>query len=257
VKRIAILLLPALLIAAGCGSTRTRADQDRDGKLIAASLRTATVNGSAFKMDQHLRLTGGGSNAGQYFDIHATVNDGLLREDTARFTYRMDQGTHSQSFQMLVADGRLFVRPRGRSGWKDVPLASASSLFPLLRLDLLRQTVLLAGSVSVGGAAHVDAGFARKFAIRPAVDQAEQVQSMPVQGADEEQFLKTASTEVDAFLVYPGDQLGRLEVHMNGTDPQSQTRQDVNAVLDLRPAHVGTITPPADAQAVSLDQLLT
>jgi hypothetical protein len=103
----------------------------------------------------------------------------------------------------------------------------------------------------------VDAGFARKFAIRPAPDQVEQVQSMPVQGSDEEQFLKTASTELDAFLTYPGDQLGRLEVHMRGTDPQSQTRQDVNATLDLRPARVGPISPPLDAQAVSLDQLLT
>ena len=147
-NRVALLILSTLVLAACGGTGRPQADQDRDGSMLASALRGAWVHGSTFKMDQRVVLTGGGSNSGQSYDIHSTVDGGTLRDDTARFAYRKDdtaqlsatrQGHQSQTFDMLVADGRVFVRKHGQSEWKAATLPSASSLFPVLRLDLLRR----------------------------------------------------------------------------------------------------------------------
>src|SRR5262245_17085059 len=191
--------------------------------MLAGALQAAMAGGSAFKIDQRLVLTGGDIPSGKEILVHAVVSDGTLRNDTARFSYRIEQGKQSQTFDMVVSGSRLFVRRHGGSGWKETPLPAATSLFPALRLDLVRETVLLATAVSSGTVTHIDAGFSRKYAVRPAPDQLEQLQSVPVQGQAETQFLKTATAEVDVFLVYPGNRLGRVEVHLSGTDPASGT----------------------------------
>jgi hypothetical protein len=256
-SRIAVLLLAALALAA-CGSTgRPQADQDRDGRQLASALQTAMGEGSAFKLDQQLVLTGGDIPSGKEIAVHATVSDGMLRNGTARFSYRITQGKQTVTYDMLVSGGRLFVRHHGGSGWKVTPLPAATSLFPALRLDLVRETVLLASAVSTGTVTHVDAGFARKYAVRPAPDQLEELESVPVQGQAETQFLKTATAEVDVFLVYPGDRLGRVEVHLSGTDPSSGIRQQVQSSIDVRTAKVATIQEPGSAQPVSPGDVLS
>jgi hypothetical protein len=131
-----------------------------------------------------------------------------------------------------------------------------TTLFPALRLELVRETVLLASRVSSGAATHIDAGFARKFTVTPAPDQLEQLESIPVSGATEDQFLKTAAVEVDVYLVFPGDRLARVEVHVAGTDPQSGESQRVDSAIDLRSASVGTISAPGQATLVTPDQIL-
>ncbi len=260
-KRTAALVLTAALLAvavAACGANaRPQADQDRDGRLLASSLRAAYTGGVTFKLDQVLLLTGGDVPAGKAFQIHALVDDGVMKDDTARFTYRIEQGKQSARYDMRVAGGRLFARQHGAPAWKETPLPAATALFPVLRLDLVRETVLLAASVSGSTVAHVDAGFARRYAVRPAPDQLEQLESIPVQGQAEEQFLKSARAEVDLFLVYPDNRLGRVEVHMAGTDPSSGTKQDIQGSIDLRPAKVGAIQAPAEAQQVAPGDLLT
>jgi hypothetical protein len=259
-KRACAPVLTAALLAvamAACGGTaRPQGDQDRDGRLLASAVRAAYSGGVAFKLDQQLLLTGGDVPAGKAFQIHAVVDDGVLKDDTARFTYRIEQGKQSARYDMLVAGGRLFARQHGVKAWKETPLPAATALFPVLRLDLVREAVLLASSVGSSSVAHVDAGFARKYAVRPAADQLEQLESMPVQGQGEVQFLKSASAEVDLFLVYPGNRLGRIEVHMTGTDPSTGTKQGIQGSMDLRAARVATISAPTDAQQVSPGDLL-
>lgn len=258
-RSLAALLGLLTLAAAGCGQTNTRsqADQDRDAKVVANALRAEVNQGSGFKMDHQVQLTGGDIPSGQAFQVHATVDGGTLRQDTARFAYRIQQGKQQVTFDMIVADGQLFARPHGGGAWKATSLPAVSTLITALRLELGRETVLLARSISAGSVTHVDAGFARKYVIRPAPDQLEQLEAVPLQGGTEEQFLRSATAEVDVFLVVPGNRLGRVEVHLTGTDPQTGSKQKVDSVLDVKAAKVNAaIEPPADAQPVDPSGIL-
>lgn len=256
-RRVGLLLLGTVLLVA-CGSpARPEADQDRDGKSLADAIRSATTQGSSFKLDQQLLLRGGDIPSGQAVQIHAVIDNGVIKANTARFTYRFEQGRQTATFDMLIAEERLFAKQHGTSGWKATPVAAATSLFPSLRLDLVRETVLLATSISSGAVTHLDAGFAHKYTVKPAPDQLEQLESIPVGGAAEDQFLKTATAEVDVFLLLPSNRLGRIEVHLVGTDPSGGTKQKIDSALDLRQAKVGTIEAPADAEAVTPANILT
>ena len=249
--------LLGMLLLAACGGARTQADQQKDGRMLAGALRSADLDGASFKLDQQLQLTGGDIPSGQAFQLHATASSGVLKNDAARFGYRIQQGQHANDYEMLVTGGRLYVKKRGASSWKAITVSSATTLFAALRLDVVRETVLLATSVSSAGLSHVDAGFVRKYAVRPASNQLEQLMSVSVQGTAETQFLKSASGEVDVFLTVPDGKLGRVEVHLTGVDPSNGERQDVQSSLDVRSAKVGSIQAPLDAQLVAPSDLLT
>src|SRR5207248_8555189 len=115
--------------------------------------------------------------SGQALQLHATATSGVLKDGAARFSYRIQQSQQAGTYDMLVADGQLYVKRHGASAWKTTPEASATTLFPALRLELVRETVLLAASVSTGSVTHIDAGFARRYAVRAAPDQLEQLSS--------------------------------------------------------------------------------
>ena len=257
-KRLA-LAVAALTVLAACGgpSGRSQADQDRDGKLIASAIRAADTQGAGFDLNEVLVLSGGSIPSGQELRIHAKSEKGQLKGGAAQFTYRIQQGSGGHDYSMVLASGQLFVKASGASGWRATPVAATTSLFPALRLDLVRETVLLASSVSSSSLTHVQAGFAHKYVVRPAPDQLEQLQAIPVQGRGEATFLKTARAEVDVFLSLPGDRLDRIEVHLTGTDPSEGTKQKVDSSLDLRQAKVGAIRPPAQAVTVSPAEILT
>ena len=254
-RRLLAALLGLVLLTA-CGSGRTQADQEKDGTMLAGAMRTADQAGTGFNLDQQLMITGGDIPSGQAFQLHATASGGVLRDGAARFGYRIQQGQHTNDYDMRVVDGRLYVRKRGASGWKATPVGNTTTLFPALRLDVVRETVLLASSVSTGGLGHVDAGFARKYAVRPAADQVEQLLSISVQGTAERQFLRSASAEVDVFLTVPDNKLGRVEVHVSGVDPSNGEQQQIQSSLDLRPAKVTAVQAPVDAQLVSPSDIL-
>jgi hypothetical protein len=253
---VAALLLGVVLLAACGTSGRTQADQDTDGRFVAGSIRAALDDGAQFKLDQQLLLMGGSVPSGQAIQVHATVDAGQLRRDAARFTYRAQQASGTQVFDMVVADQRLFAKPHSRSTWNATPVGATTTLYPALRLELIRETVLLASRVGAATTTHIDAGFVRKFTVTPAGDQLEQLESIPVSGTTEDQFLKTAAAEVDVFLVFPGDRLARVEVHLVGTDPQSGENQRIDSAIDLRSASVGTISAPGQATPVTPDQIL-
>lgn len=255
-RSLAAALMGVVLLVA-CGGTRSQADQDKDGKLIADALRAANTQGSTFKLDQQLLIMGGDIPAGRAVRVHSSVDKGVLKNDAAKFAYRLEQGQQAATYDMLITQGRLFVKARGSSTWKTTPLPSTTTLYPSLRLDLVRETVLLARSISSGAVTHIDAGFAHKYTVRPAPDQLEQLQSVSVQGGAEDQFLKTATAQLDVYLLLPGNKLGRIELRMTGTDPSSGEKQDIVSSLDVRPAKVATIQPPSEAQQVAPADLLT
>jgi hypothetical protein len=257
-RRFVAGLLGMTLLAACGTSGRPQADQDRDGRMLAGALRAANSDGANFKLDQQLQLSGGDIPGGQTFQLHATVSNGVLKGDAARFGYRIEQGRQGADYDMMVVDGRLYVKQHGASAWKTTPVGEATTLFPALRLDLVRQTVLLAASVSTGAFARIDAGVARRYRVRPAADQLEQLQSMPVGGSRAEQeFLRTASAQVDVYLLFPGDKLGRVDVVLSGVDPANGEKQQIQSRLDLRSAKVGAIQAPTEAQQVTPSEILT
>jgi hypothetical protein len=251
-----VLGLALLTACGGPGGGRAQADQDKDGRTLADALRATDAQGGGFKLDQVTVLTGGDVPSGKEYRLHA-VSDGVLKDSRARFTYHINQGSKTLDYDVVFFADRLYVRSHAGPTWKTAPLPASTSLFPALRLELLRETVLLASSVSSGSVSHVDAGFARKYAVRPAPDQLEQLQSIAVQGNGERQFLKTATAEVDLFLVVPGNRLGRIEVHLVGIDPTSGTRQQIDSGADLHTARVDAIAPPAQAVPVAAGEILT
>jgi hypothetical protein len=250
-------LLAVALLAGACG--RTQADQQKDGAFLANTLRTAWNAGTAFTLDQQLQLAGGDIASGQSFQLHGIVSSGQLRGSTARFGYRLDQAQAPAAYDMLVAGGLLYVRKQGATAWKATSLSGATTLFPALRLDLLRETVLLASSVSAAAYGSFDVGspVGQRYVVRPAPDQLEELQSVSVDGAAARQFLRSASGEVDLYLTVPGDRLGMVDVRLSGIDPSNGEKQDIRSTLRLRSAKVGPIEAPADAQVVSTGEILT
>jgi hypothetical protein len=243
----------------GCATNpgRPQADQDRDGRALASAIQAADSQGVGFSMEETLVLTGGDVPSGQALTVRATSSDGVARNGRARFTYHIATGRSGLDYEMVTTSTQLFAKRRGGSQWLTTPLSATTSFLPALRLELVRETVLLASSVSGSSLTHVSAGFARKFVVRPAADQLEQLQAIVVQGRSEESFLKSASGEVDVFLSVPGDRLNRLEVHVSGTDPSVGTKQKVDNWVDLRSASVRAITPPGSATSVAPENIFT
>lgn len=254
-----LALFLALLGLTGCGPTagRSQADQDRQGRFIADAIRSADTQGIRFTMDEVLVVTGGDVPRGQEVRIQSSSRDGQLKAGSARFTYRIQQGSSAREYDMVLASGALFAKQRSASAWHATPLAATTSLFPAVRLDLLRETALLATSISSPVLTHVAAGFAHKYVVKPAPDQLEQLESIPVQGQGEATFLKTAKAELDVFLGVPGDKLFRIEIHLTGTDPSDGTKQKIDSSIDTRSGRVAGIKPPAQAVTVSPAEILT
>jgi len=249
--------LLGVVLLAGCGTARTQADQQKDGTMLAGALRAADQGGMSFNLDQQLQIMGGDIPNGQAIQLHATASGGALRDGTAQFAYHIQQGSTANDYDMRVVAGRLYVRKHGASGWKATAVSNTTTLFPALRLDVVRETVLLATSVSPGALNRVNSGFARKFTIQPGATQVEQLLSISVEGTAERQFLKTASGEVDVYLTVPDNRLGRVEVHVSGVDPSNGEQQQIQSILDLRAAKVAVVQAPADAQLVAASDLLS
>lgn len=249
-------LLGAVLLA-GCGGTRSQADQQKDGTILAGALRAADQDGMSFNLDQQLLITGGDIPSGQALQLHATASGGVLRDGPAQFAYRIQQGSTTNDYDMRLVDGRLYARKHGASSWKATPVSNTTTLFPALRLDVVRETVLLASSVSTGTLNHINAGFARKYAVQPGASQVEQLLSVSVEGSAEQKFLKSASGEVDVYLTVPDNKLGRVEVHVSGVDPANGEQQQIQSSLDLHSATVAVVQAPSDAQLVAASDILT
>jgi hypothetical protein len=243
------------LAACGVSSGRSQADQDKDGRMLAAAIQAVDSEGTGFSMDERLVLTGGGVPSGQALSVHATSKDGAARDGNASLTYHIDNGRSGLDYDLMVSGTQLFARQHGTSQWLATPITATTSFLPALRLELVRETVLLASSVSGSSLTHISSGFARKYAVKPASDQLEQLQAIVVQGRSEASFLQTATGEVDLFLSVPGDRLQRLEVHVSGTDPGGGTRQRVDNWVDLRQARVAPIKLPASATAVAPESI--
>jgi hypothetical protein len=257
VRRLAALCIVLALSGCGVSAARSPADQDKDGRMLAAAIQAVDSEGTGFSMEESLVLTGGEVPSGQQLSVHATSRDGVAKNGNAQLRYHVETGRTGLDYDMLLTPTQLFAKRHGTSQWLTTPVSATTSFFPALRLELVRETVLLARSIPGSSLTHVSAGFARKYVVKPAADQLEQLQAIVVQGSTETNFLKSATAEVDVFLSQPGDELVRLEVHLTGVDPTAGTRQRVDNSMDLKSAKVETIKPPASATAVAPESIFS
>lgn len=247
-----------MLVLAACAGTggRTQAVQDQDGRLLARAIQDLSTGGASFSMDEQVTLSGGDIPSGQSAMVHGQAKGNLVGGHV-QMIYKFLRGKTNPSFEVIVADGGFYIRQQGASQWLVTPEPAATELYPSVRLDLMRESVLLARRIDASSLARIGSGFdfAHKYVVRPAPDQLEQLDAMPVQGAAETAFLKSASAEFDVFLSVQGDRLMRIEVHITGTDPNTGTKQKIDSVADFKPARVKPIDAPAGATPVSPSQI--
>lgn len=249
------LLLAGLLLLAACGGARTRADMDKDGRLVADQLKALDAS-ATFSLTETLTFTGGDIPKGKEALLEVTAS-GWIKDDDVQMTYKLAQGSQSLNFDMVLAEGGLFVRDRGGSAWRSIPEAAATFWYPSVRLQLIREAVLLARSVDAPTLANTSSGFLHKYVVKPAKDQLEQLQAVSPVGQAETAFLKSASGEIDAFLSLQGGKLTRLEVHLGGVEPDTGEHYKVDSTATFKAARPKAVSPPAGATPVSPSQIFT
>ncbi len=240
----------ALLLAA-CGSSAPT-DRASEEKVLVAALDGAG-SGATFSLQQSWTFTGGNIPKGQS-RVAASTATGGLKAGQAKFNYTVNG---KRSFDMVIADGQLYVRPRKGKSWHNAPEDSAAELFPAIRLDIIRESVLVGRSITQPVVAFVGSSVSRRYVVTPASDQLQQLQgvAVPVSGLSE--YLKTASARIEIYLTTNSNQLVRVVVSMSGVDAVDNTKTSVESTVDFKLSRkVGQITAPDGSVAVTPEHLL-
>lgn len=236
---------------------RTQAQREADGKSIAEAIGAADQDGSNFHMDETLQLRGGDIPANQQLQLKSSA-DGWVRQGRAQMTYRIFRSNNrTATYDIVLTDTDVYVKPRGQAQWRRAKADAATALYPALRLPLIRESVLLASDVGEGAITTAGNGLATRYKVTPSSDQLAQLMSIAVSNSQRTGFLKTARAEIDAYLTVTGGRLSRLGLNLTGTDQLSGEVQRIQTTADFRPAKVGQISIPTNAQPVDPSQLLS
>jgi hypothetical protein len=239
VKRVLGLLLTTLLIAAGCGSSAG----DADLAAVAGAIREVEQKGAAFSYTDTLLDSGGSIPKGMVNRIRLSAA-GQERDDNVSFVLsQLDSaGKTVGGYDLVINDVYLFVRPHGTT--RDWFLGSAAlfnQFYPGVRLNLLRETVLLAKKS--GKSSTFSSGtFYNLYTITPAPDQLEQLMSVTVAADTETAFLKSSRATITAYLTTSGH-LQRIVLHLEGTDPSSSLKRVYDSSMTF--SRVGRATDPS------------
>jgi hypothetical protein len=253
VEALALVMAGALLVAA-CGFSRDRtlAEQDSDASAIAAALDRADRDGAEFSMDDTLVTTGGEIPRGRQISWQATLK-GRVKDGRAYMTYTSTQ--QRTTYTIVVAEGLIYIR-KGSGPWQASDASAMVTIYPALRLSLLKQSVLLAKSISGASAQHTNAGFGNSYEVVPAKDQLEQLAAVSPTTANEALFLSLATAKLQFVISTSGSNLYRSEVHLNTTDPVTGVVQAVDSVVDFKlTGKVRAIDVPSDAVPVDPSQI--
>jgi hypothetical protein len=238
VKCIFGLLLATALVAAGCGG-----GGGADLATVASAIREIEQKGAAFSYTDTLLDSGGSIPKGVVNRIRLSAV-GQERDDNVSLVLSQLDGAGKAvgAYDIVINDVYLFVRPHGMT--RDWFLGSAAlfnQFYPGVRLNLLRETVLLAGKSSKG-ANFVNGGFYNQYTITAAPDQLEQLMSLTVAPDKEAGFLKSAVATITAYLTTSGH-LQRLDLHVVGTDPSSSLHRVFDSSMTF--SQVGRATDPS------------
>lgn len=198
-------------------------------------------------------MTGGDVPKGKYAQ-QVYASSGAVQDDNASLVLgTKDPGTgrSTQDFDLVMADSNVFVRPHGSSrDWFTSWTFIAEEFIPGVRLNLVRETVLLAPRISKsttfsGGA------FQNRYTVSPAADQLRQLMSFSTSGT------------LTFSLASGSNRLTGINGHFVGTDTSNHRHVVVDSVLTFsnfgrpRPVQVppgGVSVQPADLFSTTAGQ---
>jgi hypothetical protein len=221
------LLLSLLLLAAGCGTSGAS-----DSSTVAGSIRALENSGADFQLTVTEVGTGGDVPKGKYAE-QVYASSGELRDDNAALVLgTKDSGTGMVTpvFDMVVNDSNIFVRPHGSTReWYTSWTFIAEEFIPGVRLNLVRETALLATKVS-HNTNFSNGAFSNQFVITPAAEQRRQLMGF------------SSSGTLTAFLSTRGNRLQRIDGHFAGDDPSTKRHIVIDSSLVF--TNLGHAAPP-------------
>jgi hypothetical protein len=241
VRRLGGLLLATALAAAGCGGGGGASGADLG--TVASAIREIEQKGAAFSYTDTLLDSGGSIPKGVVNRIRLSAV-GQERDDNVSLVLSQLDGAGKAvgAYDLVINDIYLFVRPHGTT--RDWFLGSAAlfnQFYPGVRMNLLRETVLLAGKSSKG-TSFSGGTFLNQYTITAAPNQLEQLMSTTVTPDKRAGFLKSASATITAYLTTSGH-LQKLDLHVTGIEPGSSLKRVFDSSMTF--SKVGKITDPS------------
>jgi hypothetical protein len=237
-KRLAGLLLTAVLFGSACGG-----GSGADLSAVAGAIREVETKGAAFSYTDTLLDSGGSVPKGLVNRIRLSAA-GQERDDNVALVLSQlnSAGKPVGGYDLVINDVYLFVRPHGTTReWFLGSAAVFNQFYPGVRLNLLRETILLARKSSKG-TTFSNGAFYNQYTITPSSDQLEQLLSVTVPPDKEAAFLKSASGTITALVTTSGH-LQRLDIHMVGTDPGSSMKRVFDSSMTF--SRVGRASDPS------------
>jgi hypothetical protein len=238
VRRLLGLLLTTLVVAAGCG-----AGGAADLNTLAGAIREVEQKGAAISYTDTLLDSGGNIPKGMVNRIRLSAV-GQERDDNVSVVLSQlnTAGKAVGGYDLVINDVYLFVRPHGTTReWFLGSAALFNQFYPGVRLNLLRETVLLAKKSSKG-TTFTSGAFYNQYIVTPAPDQVEQLLSVSVPPEKEAGFLKSARATITGYVTTSGH-LQRIDLHVEGTDPVSTLKRVFDSSMTF--SRVGKATDPS------------
>ncbi len=233
------MLLISTFATGACGGVSGGSDL----QTVANAIRELETRGAEFQLSEVLTQTGGDIPKGKQAYIKFKAS-GAERDDNAYLVLKLSNNRNQPigAYDLVINDSDLYVRPHGSTRvWYTGPAAVANHFYPGIRLNLLRETVLLAAGQSSKGPSFANGSFSRQYTITPGADQLEQLQSTVIGPQNEAKFLKSASGTIDFYVGLNGNHLERVAIHVVGTDPETTLRQEFRSTLTF--SRVGKVGP--------------
>lgn len=247
-RRLFALSLAGVVALVACGAT----GGDSDLQTVAGAVREVESKGASFQMTETLTETGGDIPKGKMAQIKFTAN-GQTRDDRVVLILQLanGRGQSGGAYDVVINDSDLYVRPHASSRAFFLGAAAvANTFYPGVRLNLLRESALLATKVSKS-TSYSNGSFSDQFAVTPSNDQLEQLQSSVVAADKEAKFLKSASGTITFYLGTSGHHLQRVGFNFTGTDPDTGLKSAFTSSLTF--THLGKVpTPKVPAGAIAV-----
>jgi hypothetical protein len=245
----------AAIVACGAPSAPNSAELGQ----IAGAIRELQARGATFSLDQQVIQTGGPVPKGKQGQAEVKAS-GTVRGDRAGFRLRVANG-NGFDFDVVIDDSDAYARPHGANrAYFFAAAAGAETFYEGVRLNLLRDVVLLAAKESFSAYNVKDGQLLRRYSVTPAPDQLGQLLSEVdfETAAQQQAFARSASGSIDVYLTFSGDHLDRYEIHLVGTDPLNGLHSDIKSTVVF--SNVGKARPiavPDNWIEVSPDQLFS
>ncbi|HVC99720.1 MAG TPA: hypothetical protein VNG93_01060 [Candidatus Dormibacteraeota bacterium] len=221
------MLACLLLLTAACGGGGTG-----DLNTVAAAIRTVEDKGADFSLTLTETETGADIPKGKFAEQIYT-SAGVFRDDNAALvlgTKDPASGRTTSDFDIIVNDSNVFVRPHGVArDWFTTYTFAAEEFIPGVRLNLVRESVLLASRVSKS-TSFSGGSFVNQYVVTPADEQLKQLMGFGSSGT------------ITASIATDGGLLQSLAFYFSGVDSASQRHITVDSTLTI--SHLGKAAAP-------------